>query len=131
MLYAQFTHSLGLNDVCDALRANRSRVACIRGATPPRRNGLSHANKKRSSKMAEELFWTMSDYLQSLQPGFGGTAFRKLPRRFKRTVYAIDSTTLKLFANCNGLGKAPPEKGGGQAAPELEPATLSPGVCGD
>jgi len=55
MLYAQFTHSLGLNDVCDALRANRSRVASIRGATPPSRNGLSHANKKRSSKMAEEL----------------------------------------------------------------------------
>ncbi len=105
MLYAQFTHSLGLNDVCDALRVNRSRVACIRGATPPSRNGLSHANKKRSSKMAEELFWKMSDYLQSLQPGFGGTAFRKLPRRFKRTVYAIDSTTLKLFANCMDWAK--------------------------
>ena len=34
-----------------------------------------------------------------------GTAFRKLPRRFKRTVYAIDSTTLKLFANCMDWAK--------------------------
>jgi len=47
----------------------------------------------------------MSDYLQSLQPGFGGIAFCKLPRRFKRTVYAIDSTTLKLFANCMDWAK--------------------------
>jgi len=105
MLYAQFTHSLGLNDVCDALRANRSRVAAIRGATPPSRNGLSHANKTRNAQMAQDLFWQMLDYLQSLQPGFGGGSFCKLPRRFKRTVYAADSTTIKLFANCMDWAK--------------------------
>lgn len=100
MLYAQFTHAIGLNDICDSLRANRSAVAAIRGATPPSRNGLSHANKTRSSKMAEELFWKMLHHLQSIQPSFGGGAFRKMPRRFKTTVYAMDSTTIRLFANC-------------------------------
>lgn len=100
MLYAQFTHAIGLNDVCDSLRANRSAVAAIRGATPPSRNGLSHANKTRSSKVAEDLFWKMLHHLQSIQPSFGGGAFRKMPRRFKSTVYAMDSTTIRLFANC-------------------------------
>ena len=42
MLYVQFTHAIGLNDVCDALGANRSALASIRGAKPPSRNGLSH-----------------------------------------------------------------------------------------
>ena len=63
MLYAQFTHAIGLNDVCDALRANRSGMATIRGAKPPSRNGLSNANKTRDPKMAEELFWTMIHHL--------------------------------------------------------------------
>ena len=100
MLYAQFTHAIGLNDVCDALQANRAGMAAIRGAAPPSRNGLSHANKTRNPKMAEELFWTMLEHLEAQYPGFGGVKFRRLPRRFKRTVHVVDSTTIKLCANC-------------------------------
>jgi hypothetical protein len=100
MLYAQFTHAIGLNDVCDALRSNRSAMASIRGAKPPSRNGLSHANKTRNPEMAKELFWRVLRYLEQLHPGFGGLKFSKLPRRFKRTVHVIDASTIKLFANC-------------------------------
>ena len=100
MLYAQFTHAIGLNDVCNALRANRSTMASIRGAEPPSRNGLSNANKMRDPKMAQDLFWSMLSHLEKLHPGFGGAKFRKIPRRFKRAVYAVDSSTIKLFANC-------------------------------
>jgi hypothetical protein len=105
MLYAQFTHAIGLNDVCAALRANRSVLASIRGAKPPSRNGLSHANKTRDAGMAEELFWTVLEQLERFQPSFGGAGFGRLPRRFKRTVHAIDSTTIKLFAYCMGWAK--------------------------
>lgn len=105
LLYAQFTHALGLNDVCDSLRANCAGLAAVRGATPPSRNGLSHANKTRDPKMAEALFWKMLDYFQSVRRDFGGGSFRKLPRRFKTTVYAIDSTTIRLFANCMDWAK--------------------------
>ena len=105
MLYAQFTHAIGLNDVVDALRANRALMASIRGAQPPSRNGLSHANKTRDPKMAEELFWSMLDHFEALKPGFGGVKFRRLPRRFKRTVHVLDSTTIKLFANCMDWAK--------------------------
>ena len=103
LLYAQFTHAIGLNDIVDALRANRAAMAAIRGAEPPSRNGLSHANKTRDPKMAEELFWTMLEYFQTLRSGFGGARFRRLPRRFKRSVYAMDSTTIKLFAGPSGF----------------------------
>jgi len=105
MLYAQFTHAIGLNDVVDALRANRASMASIRGAEPPSRNGLSHANRTRDPKMAKELFWSVLDHFETVPPGFGGVKFRRLPRRFKRTVYALDSTTIKLFANCMDWAK--------------------------
>jgi len=105
MLYAQFTHAIGLNDVCDALRANAAGLAAIRGAEPPSRNGLSHANRTREPKMAEELFWAMLEHFETLQPGCGGVKFSRLPRRFKRTVHALDSTTIKLFSNCMDWAK--------------------------
>ena len=54
LLYAQLTHSIGLNDVCDALRHHSSKLFAIRGTTPPSRNGLSHANKTREADMMED-----------------------------------------------------------------------------
>jgi hypothetical protein len=56
LLYTQLTHSIGLNDVCDALCHHSSKVFAIRGATPPSRNGFSHANKTRDADMMEALF---------------------------------------------------------------------------
>jgi hypothetical protein len=61
--YAQLTHSLGLNDVCDALQLNSGPLSAIRGATPPSRNNLSHANKVRDAAMAQRLFWAVLEHL--------------------------------------------------------------------
>src|SRR6059036_1670395 len=47
MLYAQATHSIGLNDLCDALTLQSGPLSAIRGATAPKRNTLSHANSPR------------------------------------------------------------------------------------
>lgn len=71
LLYAQLTHAIGLNDVCDGLRHHASRLLTIRGATPPSRNGLSNANKERNADMMEALFWNMLSHLQTQYPGFG------------------------------------------------------------
>ena len=57
LLFAQLGHAVGLNDVCDALRNHRAKLASVRGAVPPARNTLSHANKSRDSAMMEALFW--------------------------------------------------------------------------
>jgi len=101
MLYAQLTHAIGLNDVCDALRHHVGWLARIRGATPPSRNGLSHASKHRDAAMAEQLFWRVLEHLQSVQPNFGiGRRFRGLTGRFKRVIHVVDSTTIQLIASC-------------------------------
>lgn len=100
LLYAQLTHSLGLNDVCDALNLHSGPLSAVRGATPPSRNNLSHANKHRDAAMAEKLFWRVLEHLQSLQPDFAtGKRFR-LARRFKRVIHVVDSTTIALVASC-------------------------------
>lgn len=102
MLFAQISAAISLNDVCDNLRNHRGLLATIRGAIFPSRNGLSNANRERDADMAEDLFWKVLDHCQSQSPGFAhGPRNRKrgLPRRFKRTVHAIDSSTIKLIAN--------------------------------
>src|SRR5204863_9221668 len=86
LLYAQLTHALGLNDVCDALRLQSGPLSAIRGATPPSRNGLSHANKVRPAELAEQLFWKMLEHLENLSPQFGRGRRRAPLHRFKRAV---------------------------------------------
>lgn len=105
LLYAQFTHALSLNDVCDALKNHASKLLRIRQATAPSKNGFSHANRERDGEMAQRLFWKVLDYLYSVNPRFGaghfgGAKFKGMPRRFKRAVYAVDSSTIQLVANC-------------------------------
>jgi hypothetical protein len=95
LLYCQLTHCIGLNDLCDALRHHSAKLFAIRAATPPSRNGLSHANKERNADMMEALFWKMLNHLQNQFPGFGPSGrYKGLPRRFKKTVYSIDSSTI-------------------------------------
>jgi hypothetical protein len=101
MVYAQLAHSFGLNDVVDSLEHHSGALATLRGATAPSRNGLSHANKVRDASMAEELFWLVLADIQRLFPNFGmGRNYCGFPRRFKRIINVIDSTTIKLVANC-------------------------------
>lgn len=100
LLYAQLSHAIGLNNVCDGLRVHRTKLAAIRGAVVPTRNTLSHANKVRSAQMAEALFWAVLGHLTTLQPSFGGQTYRGFPRRFKRTIHVVDSSTIQLVAHC-------------------------------
>jgi hypothetical protein len=99
LLFAQFTHALSLNDVCDALKNHAAKLLRIRRAAAPSKNAFSHANRQRDGEMAQALFWRILEHLYSLSPGFGGRRFKGMPRRFKRAVYAVDSTTIQLVAN--------------------------------
>ena len=101
LLYAQLIHSIGLNDVCDALGLHSGPLSSIRGATPPTRNNLSHANKVRPAEMAEKLFWAVFEHLSELSPRFvSGKAGKRFARKFKRTIHLVDSTTIPLIASC-------------------------------
>ncbi len=105
LLFAQVTHSLGLNDVCDALALHSGPLSAIRGATAPKRNTLSNANRKRNPVMAEKLFWQTLEHLQKLCPGFACGRRRRFAFRFKRVIHLVDSTTLQLVANCMDWAK--------------------------
>jgi hypothetical protein len=105
LIYAQLTHALGLNDVCDALRLNAGPLSSIRGATPPSKNALSHANRERDAAMAEALFWQMLDHLQQIAPQFGDRRRPRFAFRFKRMIHVVDSTTIQLVARCMDWAK--------------------------
>jgi hypothetical protein len=100
LLFAQLTHALSLNDVCDALGLHSGPLSAIRGATASSRNNLSHANKVRDAAMAQKLFWSVLEHLQGLQPGFARGPRFHLARRFKRVIHVVDSTTIELVASC-------------------------------
>jgi hypothetical protein len=105
MLFAQLSHAIGLNDVCDWLRL---KAPCLSrfGVTPPSKNGLSHANKERNADFAEKLFWSVLGHLQHASPGFAaGRKGKGLLRRFKVKVHAVDSTVIQLVANCMDWAK--------------------------
>lgn len=48
----------------------------------------------------------MLDHLQNQFPGFGPSGrYKGLPRRFKKTVYNVDTSKITLVANCMGWAK--------------------------
>jgi len=127
MVYAQLAHSFGLNDVSDSLSHHGGALATLRGATAPSRNGLSHANKVRDAAMAEELFWLTLADIQREYPKFGmGRNYCGFPRRFKRIINVIDSTTIKLVANCMDWAKHRRRKAAAKCHMRLDLQTFLP-----
>ena len=100
LLYGQLSHSLGLNDLCDALQLHSGPLVSVRGATPPSRNGLSNANRERPAEMAEQLFWQVLGHLGQETPGFVQGRSRGAAFRFKVPIHVVDSTVMELVANC-------------------------------
>src|SRR5829696_352010 len=99
LCHAQLSHSLGLNDLCDSLQLHSGPLSAVRGATPPSRNGLSHANRQRPAAMAEQLFWKTLEHLGQQSPGFVAQRRRGPAFRFKMPIHVIDASIIELVAN--------------------------------
>jgi hypothetical protein len=127
MLFAHHSHALSLNDIADTLRFHKGALSTLRNATPPSRNGLSHANRVRPASMAKELFHEVLHYLTNSFPRFGrmDTTF-KLPRKIKRTINLVDSTTIQLFANCMSWAKHRRRKAAAKCHMLLDAQTFLP-----
>src|SRR5260370_4934669 len=100
LLEAQLSHCIGLNDLCDSLQLHSGPLSTIRGATPPSRNGLSHANRERPAEMAEKLFWRELAHFTQQSPGFAAGKRRSPAFPFKITIHVISSTATELVSNC-------------------------------
>ena len=101
LLCGQITRASSLNEICDAARLHEPELNRIRGATAPKRDTFSNANRTRDPAIAEKLYWAVSGHLRAICPSFtqyakhGGFIFR-----LKRDIFAIDSTTLQLTLDC-------------------------------
>ena len=126
MLYAQLSRSIGLNDVCDSLQIHSGPLSQIRGARPPSRNGLSHANKNRTAKLAERLFWEVTDHLKTTFPQHAQGRLPKGLFRFKRQIHIIDSTTIELVANCMDWAKHRRRKAAAKTHMRLDMESMLP-----
>jgi len=107
LMYAQLAHAISLNDICDCLRNHSGYLRSMRESVAPSRNGFSHANRVRNADMAKALYESVLQHLREACPTFdtGGRHYSGVPRRFKRMIRAVDSTTIRLFANCMGWAK--------------------------
>ena len=123
----QVTHAVGLNDICDGLELNSSSLRAIRGATPPKRNTFSHANRTRDSQMAEALYWQMVEHLPRVAPSFAARKIRSgYLRRFNTAIHAVDSTTIHLVANCMDWAKHRRRKAAAKCHMNLNLQTMLP-----
>lgn len=130
LLYIHLTHSISLNDVCDALRHHAGKLFSIRGAIAPARNTLSNANMKRNSEMSKDLFWETFKHLRQLSPKFAPSGkYSKYPHRFKTAIHAIDSSTISLIANCMDWAKHRRRKAAAKLHMRLNLQTFLPGFA--
>ena len=128
MIFAQLSHALSLNDICDCLRFHRGYLAQIRDCVPPSRNGLAHANATRDATLAEELFWTVLDEVKSKYPEFISDSRRYpgMPWRFKRSIHIVDSTTIRLIAKCMDWAKHTKQKAAAKMHLDLDLKSFLP-----
>ena len=128
MIFAQLSHALSLNDICDCLRFHKGYLVQIRDCVPPSRNGLAHANATRNSILAEELFWTVLSDIKQKYPQFisGSRHYPGLPWRFKRAIHAVDSTTIPLIAKCMNWAKHRKQKAAAKMHLDLDLKSFLP-----
>lgn len=128
LMFSQLSHAIGLNDVCDTLNNHSGVLTTIRGSTPPSRNCLSYANRNRNPEMAKSLFWETVKSLETTYPNFRieGRKYRAFPRRFKRTISIVDSTTIRLVANCIDWAKHRRRKAAAKMHLRLDLASFLP-----
>ncbi len=114
LLYAQLSHALSLNDVCDGLQLFKTPLRGLRGATPPSRNALSHANKIRDCEMAEALFWQVLKHLAATYPGFARGRTRGLAVALPSRDPCGGCHGDPIGGLVSGLGRAQSPEGRGQ-----------------
>jgi hypothetical protein len=127
LLYGQIAKAGSLNEICDAARLHEPELNRIRGATAPKRNTFSHANRNRDPQIAEDLYWAELSHLQKICPSF--TQYKKHSGfifRVKRDIFAIDSTTLKLSLSCIDWARHRRKKAAAKTHMRLNIGTMLP-----
>ena len=134
LMIAHLAHTSSLNETCDVCAMHEKKLRYVRNVTPPHRNTLSNANRARPAAMAEELFWTVKAALETNNVTVNGKTFNPRGRptgflhRFKKAIYAIDSTTIQLALNCIDWAKHRRRKAAAKAHVLLNITSFLPSV---
>ena len=113
--------------MCDGLRLWATPLRALRGATPPSRNALSHANKIRDCALAEQLFWRVLEHLQNSFPRFRQGTTRGLAWRFRRAIHVVDTTVIQLVTSCLDWARHNRRKAAAKVHLRLSLRSLLPG----
>ena len=134
LMIAHLAHTSSLNETCDVCAMHEKKLRYVRNVTPPHRHTLSNANRTRPAAMAEELFWTVKAALEANNVTVNGKTFNPRGRptgflhRFKKAIYAIDSTTIQLVLNCIDWAKHRRRKAAAKAHVLLNITSFLPSV---
>ena len=104
MLYAQLAGAYSLREICGGLASSLGKLVHLGVPKAPARSTLSYANRHRSWRVFEEVFYSMLDRARSL------AAREKRRFRFKNPLVSLDATVIDLCA-------VPSNERCGQAAP--------------
>ncbi|WP_187426853.1 DUF4372 domain-containing protein [Treponema phagedenis] len=88
LVFAQTTGQTSLRGIEQALKVNRSSFYHLNIIRKINRSTLSYANNNRPCELYEQLFYYLSNLLQSIKP--------KHQFKFKNPLYSIDATTIDL-----------------------------------
>ena len=107
MLFTCYGHCHSLREVVTGMRAFEGRLQSCGIQFFPARSTFAEANAKRDSVVFEEIFIALKKYWDAIYPD---------SRPNKRSMYVIDSTTIKLFQAIfkgSGLSKENGKRKGG------------------
>lgn len=113
LIYAQLTHAIGLNDLCDALRLHSGLLVTLRAATAPLVATTFLTPTKGARPISPKRFsgrcWAISKL--SSRSFARGQRGKGVARRFRRAIHVVDSTTIQLIASRTDKGQTPPAQG--------------------
>jgi hypothetical protein len=129
LMLGHLSHAFSLNEICDSCSIHASNLQRIDGVTPPKRNTFSNANRTRDPLVAERLYWGVLAQLSTSCEGFAAPGrCSGFLHRFKRRIFAVDSTVIQLSLACIDWAKHRRRKAAAKAHVRIEVTSFVPSV---
>jgi hypothetical protein len=106
MLFGIISKCCSLREICEGMLICLGKLNHFGIDTSPKRSTLSDANAKRSSDVFEKIYYMLVSHYHSV------LSDSKIVGLSIKRLFAIDSTTIRLFSNIlEGVGRNPKDKG--------------------
>ena len=103
MLFCQLGQAHSLREICGGLASSFGKLRHLGVQSIPKRSTLSYANKHRSWKLYQDIFYQVLDLCRGVSP--------KHKFRFKNKLFSLDATIMELCASMFDWAKFKQTKG--------------------